>query len=106
ASDMRVSWIAPLAGGLLCWGSVAQGALIISEYVEGSSFNKALELYNSGTDALDLSQYSLELYSNGGTTATGTLALTGTLAAGGTLVLAHGSAAAEILMLDPVIDNS
>ena len=103
---MRVSRIAPLAGGLLCWAGAAQGALVISEYVEGSSFNKALELYNSGTDTLDLSQYSLDLYSNGSSSATGTLTLTGTLAAGETLVLAHGSAATDILMLDPVIDNS
>ena len=39
--------------------------LFFSEYIEGSSFNKALEIYNGTGAAVDLSTYSVELYSNG-----------------------------------------
>jgi hypothetical protein len=42
--------------------------LFISEYVEGSGNNKALELYNPTNNAIDLSGYQLVRYSNGGTT--------------------------------------
>lgn len=42
--------------------------LFISEYVEGTGNNKALELYNPTNDAIDLSDYKLVRYSNGGTT--------------------------------------
>ena len=41
--------------------------LIISEYVEGWSTNKAIELYNPTDSAIDLSQYRLTRYSNGST---------------------------------------
>jgi len=42
--------------------------LFISEYVEGTGNNKALELYNPTNDAIDLGNYKLVRYSNGGTT--------------------------------------
>ncbi|GAB2800951.1 ExeM/NucH family extracellular endonuclease [Halomonas shantousis] len=76
-----------------------QGELIISEYVEGSGYNKALELTNASDDALSLEGYQLALYSNGNTEATTTLDLSdyGTLAAGATLVLANSQADEEVL---------
>jgi hypothetical protein len=60
--------------------------LFISEYVEGSSTNKYIELYNGTASAIDLSSYSLKLYSNGSSTASAQAALTGTIAAGATVV--------------------
>ena len=42
--------------------------LFISEYVEGWSNNKALEIYNPTANEIDLSAYSVSRYSNGGTT--------------------------------------
>jgi hypothetical protein len=42
--------------------------LFISEYVHGYGNNRALEIYNPTNAALDLSQYQLVRYSNGGTT--------------------------------------
>jgi hypothetical protein len=39
--------------------------LIISEYVEGWSTNKALEIYNPTSGAIDLSDYRIVRYSNG-----------------------------------------
>jgi predicted extracellular nuclease len=71
--------------------------LLISEYVEGSSYNKAIEIYN-GTDApIDLSAYALAQYSNGSTTPTFSIPLSGTLPAGEVHVLAHSSSAPAIL---------
>lgn len=47
-------------------GNTAAGDLIISAYVEGSSYNKAIELYNGTGAPVDLSAYSLRIESNGG----------------------------------------
>ncbi|WP_342514652.1 endonuclease [Sporosarcina sp. FSL K6-1522] len=66
--------------------------LLISEYVEGSGFNKALELYNGTGTAIDLSDYTLELYANGATAASSKLALSGILPSEETYVLFHKDA--------------
>ena len=74
--------------------------LFISEYVEGSSSNKALELYN-GTGApiaLD-GTYDIQIFANGSPTATATVALIGTIAAGDAFVLARSAADPAILAL-------
>ena len=42
--------------------------IFISEYVEGTWNNKAIELYNPTNQNIDLSRYYLSRYSNGGTT--------------------------------------
>ncbi len=68
----------------------------ISEYVEGSSSNKALEIYNPADVALDLSGYSIKVFSNGATTAGKTVALKGTLAAKSTLVLTDTGSVATL----------
>lgn len=65
--------------------------LFFSEYVEGTSNNKALEIYNPGTGPIDLSLYRVRLYANGATVATSTQALSGSIAAGSTLTLVHAS---------------
>jgi predicted extracellular nuclease len=72
--------------------------LFISEYVEGSSNNKAIEIFN-GTGApvnLATGGYLLQVYFNGASTATA-FALTGTVASGDVFVFAHSGAAAAIL---------
>jgi predicted extracellular nuclease len=73
--------------------------LFISEYVEGSSNNKALEIYNGTGASVDLATagYSVQMYFNGAASAGLTINLTGTVASGGVHVLAHGSAGAAIL---------
>ena len=63
--------------------------LIISEYVEGSGNNRALELYNCGTTQIALSDYELCSRTNSNTTCSGTYALSGSLAAGDVYVLCH-----------------
>ncbi len=40
--------------------------LFISEYVEGSGNNRAIEIYNPTEEAIDLNNYQLVRYSNGG----------------------------------------
>ena len=74
-------------------GTVAAD-LFISEYIEGSSSNKYIEIYNGTGAAVDLSNYKLQLFSNGATTATGAndVALSGTLANGATVVYKNSSA--------------
>ena len=65
--------------------------LFISEYVEGSSNNKAIELYNPTGAALDLTGYILTYYNNGATPDSGNVKafdLTGiTLGAGETFTI-------------------
>ncbi|MBI9031107.1 PKD domain-containing protein [bacterium] len=53
--------------------------LFFSEYIEGGSSNKALEIFNGTGAPVDLSDYSVLLYSNGSSTPTTTLNLSGTL---------------------------
>lgn len=64
-----------------------------SEYVEGSSNNKAVEIYNAGGSSVDLSNCSINVYSNGNTTPNGSspVTLSGTLAAGDTYVVCNSS---------------
>lgn len=78
---------------------VAGGAsdLFISEYIEGSSNNKAIEIYNGTGGSVDLSIYKVCLYGNGSATATQTLSLTGNLANGDVYVVGNSSADAAIL---------
>jgi endonuclease G len=71
--------------------------LIISEYVEGSSSNRAIELFNGTGAAINLSAYTLSLYSNGASSATTSATLSGVLAAGDTYVLANPSATSTLL---------
>lgn len=66
--------------------------LIFSEYVEGSSNNKYIELFNGTGADLDLSQYTVELYANGRTTVTNKATLAGTLADQKTHVLKNAQA--------------
>ncbi|MDC0204324.1 lamin tail domain-containing protein [Flavobacteriales bacterium] len=66
--------------------------LFFSEYVEGWSQNKAIEVYNPTNATIDLSNYTIERYSNGATnsSAGGITTLTGMLASGDAFVLTNG----------------
>ena len=73
--------------------------LIFSEYIEGSSNNKALELYNATNGALDLTDYIIKVATNGsGWQATYYSFPEGaTLAAGDVYVIANNQAVAWVL---------
>jgi hypothetical protein len=73
--------------------------LFFSEYTEGSSFNKAVEIYNPLPYAVDLSDYNLEMFTNGSPTVSSTFVLDGTLNPGGTYVVCNPSANASFLAL-------
>lgn len=104
ANQIRMKWIYVLLIVVLIFSNVAPvtvvaagetGAadeLIISEYVEGSSQNKAIEIYNGTGADVNLASYQLKLYSNGKTEPSNTENLEGTLSHGDVLVLAHGQA--------------
>ena len=80
--------------------------LFFSEYVEGSATNKALEIYNPTAAAVDLSLYTLNLYSNGAAAPSSFAPLTGTLPAGAVLVLANNAATAAFKPPGTVINSS
>ena len=83
-------------------GSVAFATdLIISEYLEGSSNNKALEIFNGTGTAVDLTDYKLVQYSNGSIVAEGNnvFQLAGTLAHGETFVIVNNGSSTEIKAL-------
>lgn len=70
--------------------------LIISEYIEGSSYNKAIEIYNGTGAPVNLSDYTLELHSNGEDSAKNKVSLTGTLEHGDVYVVYHKDADSAI----------
>ncbi|HEY5593493.1 MAG TPA: endonuclease [Paludibacter sp.] len=72
-------------------GDKQAGDLIISSYVEGSSWNKALELYNGTGKAIDLSRYMIQKQSDGAGNFGSTIHLTGTLQNNQTYVIVNNN---------------
>lgn len=77
----------------LCVPVFSQGTLFLSEYVEGSSNNKALEIYNATDSTVDLEKdkYVLLFFFNGVSTPNTTLSLKGILPKGDVFVIVHKS---------------
>lgn len=71
--------------------------LFFSEYIEGSSSNKAMEIYNPSDTVVDLTNYVVYRYNNGSLTATDSLFPQGTVAPGDVFVFGNPSANASIL---------
>ena len=70
--------------------------LFISEYIEGNSNNKAIEIYNPMSFPADLSGYRVSTFNNGSTTPTNQDLLQGVLAPGEVYVISHGQASTFI----------
>ncbi len=89
----------PSASFTITNGSLTPEDLFISEYVEGSNDNKAIEIFNGTGAAIDLAaeDYILEFYFNGNTSPGTTINLTGTIADGDVFVVADNDADAAIL---------
>lgn len=66
--------------------------LFLSEYIEGTSNNKALEVANFTGSTVDLTIYSLKKQTNGAGSWSSGLSLTGNLANGSVFIVAHSSA--------------
>ncbi|MGE6648434.1 endonuclease [Shewanella colwelliana] len=79
-----------------CSSEATPGVLLLTEYIEGSSNNKAIEISNVGGSAIDLDAnvYKLTLFGNGKTEPGNTETLTGTLEPGKSLVF-HNSGAVD-----------
>ena len=79
--------------------SAASSDLFFSEYVEGSSNNKALEIFNDTGAPVDLAAggYSVQMFFNGSANPGTTVNLTGTVADDDVFVVAQASANASIL---------
>ncbi|MBW4648780.1 MAG: DUF4347 domain-containing protein [Kastovskya adunca ATA6-11-RM4] len=87
------------ASAIATYTSVLPSDLFISEYVEGSSNNKALEFYNGIGAAINLTAagYAVDFYANGSTSPTQTINLSGIVADKDVFVLAQANAAPSIL---------
>jgi hypothetical protein len=72
-------------------------ALFISEYIEGSGNNKAIEVFNGTGASIDLTGYNLKVYANGATTPGSAINLSGTLADQSVYVVANTGSNASIL---------
>src|SRR5687768_5235445 len=79
--------------------SAASTELFISEYIEGSSNNKTIEIFNDTGAPVNLGTngYNIQMFFNGSATAGLTINLTGTVATGDVFVLAQSAANATIL---------
>jgi hypothetical protein len=95
---LTIALIVPLAFSL---GSArAQPTeLFFSEYIEGTSNNKALEIFNGTGAPVDLAAngYSIQMFFNGNPAAGLTIGLTGTVASGDVYVVAQSAASPVIL---------
>ncbi|ELB2884299.1 ExeM/NucH family extracellular endonuclease [Vibrio sp. Vb2535] len=85
----------------------ANAEIIISQYVEGGAYNKAVEIANTGDTAVTLTGYELAKSSNGGGTWGSTFDLSQvTLQANQVYVLAHGDASDTIKAVSDITDKS
>ncbi len=73
--------------------------LYISQYLEGSSNNKAIEIYNPTPFPANLDEYDILGYFNGATSAGPVIALSGTLQPGETFVIANSQSSQALLDL-------
>jgi len=91
------------------WPPTARGeaqtcsSLFLSEYVEGSGFNKGVEIFNGLGHDVNLDGYAIWIYRNGGAEPDKKIALSGTLSSGDTFILAHS--AAEFLDLADLLSS-
>jgi hypothetical protein len=67
----------------------------ISEYIEGTGNNKALELYNPTNQSFSLTGYKILRFSNGSQAPTEQIILTATIPAYGTFVIVNGQTITE-----------
>ena len=78
-------------------GNTSSNDLFISEYVEGSSYNKAIEIANFTGSSINLSNYSIARDRDGSGEFNPALPLTGTLESGNVHVIANTQAYQETL---------
>ncbi|MCK4662622.1 MAG: endonuclease [Bacteroidales bacterium] len=95
-----------VVSGQLQSGSGIAADLILSEYVEGSSYNKAIEIANFTGDVVDLTNYSIMKQTNGAGDWASELSLSGTLADGEVYVIVNSQADSELASLADMLTGS
>jgi len=70
--------------------------LFFSEYIEGSSNNKAVEIYNPTNRSINLSNYTISLYMNGAHTPSTNISLSGTVNSHDVFIVCNSSASQAI----------
>jgi predicted extracellular nuclease len=92
---------------LLAGSALAQTSnLLISEYVEGSANNKALEIYNGTEDFINLGDYTIDRYSNGSATGVSITLDSVDLQPGEVWVIANPTAGPDLLALADQTDGN
>ena len=80
--------------------------LFFSEYVDGSSFAKGLEIYNpSASGTADLSEYTVKTYNNGSNVPNHEVTLSGTLGPGEVYTIVNPTAPAGLTQLADLLDD-
>lgn len=87
-------------------GTGTVNELIFSEYIEGSSYNKGLEIANFTGSSVDLSSYSVMKQTNGSGSWTDELNLNGTLSNEDVFVVVNTNAASGMQVEADLISNS
>ncbi len=87
--------------------AVSAPNVFISEYVEGSSFNKAIEIYNGDASDIDLSDITVKLFSNGAAASSPTTTWTGSgmLKSGHTYILYNSSGVSTVVEKGQVVSG-
>ncbi|CAM3565135.1 Endonuclease/Exonuclease/phosphatase family protein [Vibrio aerogenes CECT 7868] len=99
------SLLSALIAGVVAQPAVAD--VVISQYVEGSSFNKAIEIANTGDEAVTLDHFKLALSRNGSGQWDSELSLAGkVIAAKDVLVIANSQANSDILAVSDMTDDT
>lgn len=101
AKTLIVLALTVFAGGNM-FGQCAD--LFFSEYVEGSSNNKAIEVYNPTGAAIDLADYEIHRFNNGATTSPYILDMEGMIGAFDVFVAANPSAANAFAVAADTLD--
>jgi len=96
-----------MSASLLFFATSANASLMFSEYVEGSSYNKALELFNLGEEVnFGTDYYAIEIYSNGASAASYTINLSGSVLQNSSFLIGHNRSSAPILSMANQVSGS
>ncbi|MCH2197296.1 MAG: lamin tail domain-containing protein [Flavobacteriales bacterium] len=90
---------------VLCSEDIGCSDLFFSEYIEGNSQNKALEIYNPTPFTIDLSAYSVSTYNDGSIVAVNTLNMSGMLEPGEVYVIGNSNANPQITAESDIFNN-